>query len=208
MRIALIRPRPIEETVGAMAELVRNRKVRALGLSEVSVNTLRRAAAVHPIAALQSEYSLWTREPEGEVLPACRELGISFVAYAPLGRGFLAGAIKGSDELAPDDFRRQQPRFQGEAAVHNARLVARLAEIARQQGCSVGPAGPRVAAVSGVRRHSDSRHAPRPSDSRKTLLPQRFELAPAVRAAIAALFPPGAAAGARYTADSMKLVNA
>src|SRR6476661_5978705 len=114
---------PIEETVGAMAELVTEGKVRYLGLSEASPNTIKRAARVHPIAALQSEYSLWTRDPEDEILPALRELGIGFVPYSPLGRGFLTGAVTSVDELAADDFRRNQPRFARENLDHNLTIV-------------------------------------------------------------------------------------
>ena len=127
---------PIEETVGAMAELVRQGKVRYLGLSEASPETIRRAAAVHPIAALQTEYSLWTRDPEAEILPTVRELGIGFVAYSPLGRGFLSGAIRSIDDLAPDDFRRQNPRFQGENFQRNLELVRVIEDIAGEKGCT------------------------------------------------------------------------
>ena len=127
---------PIEETVGAMAELVAEGKVRHLGLSEAAPETLRRAAAVHPIAALQSEYSLWSREPEDEILPACRELGIGFVPYSPLGRGFLSGAIRSIDDLEADDYRRHSPRFQGEDFDRNLALVDRIEELARERGVS------------------------------------------------------------------------
>ena len=125
---------PIEETVGVMAELVREGKVRALGLSEAGSATIRRAHAVHPIAALQSEYSLWTRDPEEDVLATCRELGIGFVPYSPLGRGFLTGAIRKADDLAADDFRRQVPRFQAENFDANVALVAALEELAAEKG--------------------------------------------------------------------------
>ena len=124
---------PIEETVGAMAELVAEGKVRHLGLSEAAPETLRRADAVHHITALQTEYSLWSREPEDEILPACRELGIGFVAYSPLGRGFLTGAIKSPDDFAEDDFRRTVPRFQGENFQRNLDLVARIEELAAEK---------------------------------------------------------------------------
>jgi aryl-alcohol dehydrogenase-like predicted oxidoreductase len=124
---------PIEETVGAMAQLVEQGKVRYIGLSEAGVPTLRRAAAVHPIAALQTEYSLWCREPEAEILPACRELGIGFVAYSPLGRGFLTGAIKSPADLAEDDWRRNNPRFQGDNFQKNLYLVRALEELAREK---------------------------------------------------------------------------
>ncbi|MFS8114512.1 aldo/keto reductase [Rhizobium jaguaris] len=125
---------PIEDTVGAMAELVKEGKVRALGLSEASASTIRRAHAVHPIAAVQSEYSLWSRDPEEEVLAACRELGIGFVPYSPLGRGFLTGAIRNMSDLAADDFRRNVPRFQGENFDANAALVAKLEAFAKDKG--------------------------------------------------------------------------
>jgi aryl-alcohol dehydrogenase-like predicted oxidoreductase len=127
---------PIEETVGAMARLVQDGKVRYLGLSEAAPATIRRAHATHPITALQTEYSLWTRDAEEEILPACRELGIGFVAYSPLGRGFLTGQIKSPDDLAPDDARRSHPRFQGENFQRNLDLVARVQEIAREKGCT------------------------------------------------------------------------
>jgi aryl-alcohol dehydrogenase-like predicted oxidoreductase len=124
---------PIEETVGAMAELVAAGKVRSLGLSEAAPETIRRAHAVHPIAALQTEYSVFARDPEAEILPTCRELGIGFVAYSPLGRGFLSGRFTNPDELADNDFRRTQPRFQGENLEANRRIVAKLREIADEK---------------------------------------------------------------------------
>jgi aryl-alcohol dehydrogenase-like predicted oxidoreductase len=129
---------PIEETVGAMAQLVREGKVRFLGLSEASPATIRRAHSVHPIAALQTEYSLWTRDPEDEIVPATRELGIAFVAYSPLGRGFLTGQIKKYDDLAADDYRRFSPRFQGENFQKNLDLVARVELIAKEKKCTPG----------------------------------------------------------------------
>src|SRR5471030_2459124 len=124
----------IEETVGALKELVEEGKVRHIGLSEASPATLRRACAVHPITALQTEYSLWTRDVEDDVLPACRELGVGFVAYSPLGRGFLSGRFKSVEELAPNDFRRYGPRFQGEQLEQNLRLVAQIEELAAEKG--------------------------------------------------------------------------
>jgi aryl-alcohol dehydrogenase-like predicted oxidoreductase len=127
---------PIEDTVGAMAELVRAGKVRYLGLSEAAPATIRRAQAVHRIAALQTEYSLWTRDPEEGVLDTCRELGIAFVAYSPLGRGFLTGRFKSPDDLAPDDWRRNNPRFQGENFQKNLDLVARVEALARRKRCT------------------------------------------------------------------------
>ena len=126
---------PIEETVGAMATLVKEGKVRHIGLSEVSPEILRLAHAVHPITALETEYSLWSRDPEDEVLSACRELGIGFVAYSPLGRGFLTGQIKTPDDLAEDDWRRKSPRFQGENFYRNLELVKRIQELAVEKGC-------------------------------------------------------------------------
>ncbi len=126
---------PIEETVGAVAQLVKEGKVRYLGLSEASPQTLRRATKVHPIAALQTEYSLWTRDPEEEILPTCRELGIGFVAYSPLGRGFLTGQIKRFEDLAADDYRRFSPRFQGENFQKNLDLVRRVEQIAAEKKC-------------------------------------------------------------------------
>jgi len=127
---------PIEETVGAMADLVREGKVRYLGLSEAGTETIRRAHAIHPITALQSEYSLWSREPEDEHLPLCRELGIGFVPYSPLGRGFLTGQIKRYEDLPPDDYRRQSPRFLGDNFQRNLDLVERIGEIAREKRCT------------------------------------------------------------------------
>src|SRR5438093_9872084 len=124
---------PIEETVGAMADLVGQGKVRYLGLSEAAPATIRRAHAVHPISALQTEYSLWSREPEAEILPTCRELGIGFVAYSPLGRGFLTGRFRRFEDLPPDDYRRTVPRFQGENFEKNLGLVKRVEEIAREK---------------------------------------------------------------------------
>ena len=129
---------PIEDTVGAMAELVEEGKVRNIGLSEASADTLRRAVEVHPIAALQTEYSLWSRDVEGEILPAARELGVGFVAYSPLGRGFLSGRFKNPDDLDSDDFRRDGPRFKGEALEQNQRLVAKVEELANEKGCAPG----------------------------------------------------------------------
>jgi len=126
---------PIEETVGAMARLIEEGKVRYLGLSEAAPATLRRAHRTHPITALQTEYSLWSRDPEDEILPACRELGISFVAYSPLGRGFLTGRFTSTEELAPEDFRRNHPRFQGENLTRNLELVRRIEQLASKKGC-------------------------------------------------------------------------
>jgi aryl-alcohol dehydrogenase-like predicted oxidoreductase len=150
---------PIEETVGAMADLVRAGKVRHLGLSEASAATLRRAVSVHPIAALQTEYSLWTREVEDEILAACRALGIGLVAYSPLGRGFLSGSIQTLDDLAPNDYRRNSPRFQGENLAHNLAIVERLKALATEKGTTpaqlalawVLAQGPDVVPIPGTR---------------------------------------------------------
>ena len=149
---------PIEETVGAMAELVRAGKVRYLGLSEAGPETLRRASAVHPIAALQSEYSLWSRDVEDEILMTCRELGIGFVAYSPLGRGFLTGRIKRFEDLAEDDYRRHSPRFQGENFEKNLALVRRIGQIATEKGCTAVAARAGLGAGTGRGHRADLRH--------------------------------------------------
>ena len=149
---------PIEDTVGAIAELVRAGKVRYIGLSEVSAATLERAHRMHPITALQTEYSLWSREPEGGVLAACRRLGVGFVAYSPLGRGFLTGAIARPEDFAEDDYRRSSPRFQGENFARNLALVAKVKAFAAALGLHGGPAGPGLGARAGRRHRADSRH--------------------------------------------------
>jgi len=153
---------PIEETVGAMAELVAAGKVRHLGLSEASAETIRRAHAVHPITALQSEYSLWTRDPEGRVLPTVRELGIGFVAYSPLGRGFLSGRFTSPDDFPEGDFRSSHPRFQGENFARNLELVDRVREIAEEKGVTPRPAGAGLGAPPRRRHRADPRHHRRP----------------------------------------------
>jgi aryl-alcohol dehydrogenase-like predicted oxidoreductase len=155
---------PIEDTVGAMAELVAEGKVRHLGLSEAGPETLRRASAVHPIAALQTEYSLWSRDPEDEILPTCRELGIGFVAYSPLGRGFLTGAIRTIDDLEADDYRRFSPRFEGENFERNLDVVRRVEELAAERSVTAAqlalawvvnnPAHPDVVAIPGTKRRA------------------------------------------------------
>ena len=127
---------PIEDTIGAMAQLVQEGKIKAIGLSEVNTETLRKAHAVHPITALQSEYSLWTRDPEDDILQTCKELDIAFVAYSPLGRGFLTGQIKNFDDFEPDDYRRHSPRFQGENFEKNLQLVQKIEQMAAAKGCS------------------------------------------------------------------------
>src|SRR5579864_285157 len=141
---------PIEETVGAMAELVKEGKVRHLGLSEASPVTLRRAVKVHPITALQTEYSLWTRDPEDAIFTTCRELGIGFVAYSPLGRGFLTGQFQRFEDLPADDYRRNSPRFQGENFQRNLDLVRKVEEIAKEKGCK-----PSQLALAWVLAHGD-----------------------------------------------------
>jgi aryl-alcohol dehydrogenase-like predicted oxidoreductase len=188
---------PIEETVGAMAELVSAGKVRHLGLSEAGPETIRRAHAVHPITALQSEWSLWTRDPEGGVLDTVRELGIGFVAYSPLGRGFLAGRFSSPDELTEDDFRRNHPRMQGENFEQNRALAELVRELAQEKGCT--PAQLALAWV--VSRGSDV--VPIPGTKRRTYLDQNAAAADVTFSEdelrhIDEAFPPGAAAGQRY----------
>jgi aryl-alcohol dehydrogenase-like predicted oxidoreductase len=188
---------PIEETVGAMKELVEAGKVRHLGLSEASPETIRRAHAVHPITALQTEWSLWSRDAEDAVLPAVRELGIGFVAYSPLGRGFLSGAIRSVDDLAADDFRRSNPRFQGENFARNIDLVDRVEEIAREKGVTPGQL-----ALAWVMAQGDD-VVPIPGTKRVRYLEENVA---AVDVALTAedlarleeAFPKGAVAGERY----------
>ena len=197
---------PIEDTVGAMADLVRAGKVRHLGLSEASPDTLRRACKVHPIAALQTEYSLWTRDPEDGVLAACRELGVAFVAYSPLGRGFLTGQIKKFDDLAADDFRRYSPRFQGENFAKNLALVEHLTAVARQKGVTAG----QLALAWVLSRGDDI--IPIPGTKRRSYLEENVAAADISFTAdelarIDAIAPSGAAAGERYPAAAMASVN-
>ena len=197
---------PIEETVGAMAELVRAGKVRYLGLSEAAPATLRRAHAVHPISALQSEYSLWTRDPEDGVLATCRELGVGFVAYSPLGRGFLSGAIERFEDLAPGDYRRSQPRFQGENFQKNLDLVARVCAIANEKGAT-----PAQLALAWVLAQGND-IVPIPGTKRRNYLEQNLaasdiELTRDDLARINAAAPRGATAGERYPAAYMGALN-
>ncbi|WP_141328391.1 aldo/keto reductase [Myxococcus sp. AB025B] len=188
---------PIEDTVGAMAQLVREGKVRHLGLSEVDADTLRRASKVHPITALQSEYSLWSREPEDGVLRACRELGIGFVPYSPLGRGFLTGQLKRFEDLAADDYRRNSPRFQGENFTRNLELVTKVEALAKQKGCS-----PAQLALAWVLAQGQDL-VPIPGTKRRKYLDENLG-ALAVKLSekdlkdIDAVAPPGVAVGARY----------
>jgi aryl-alcohol dehydrogenase-like predicted oxidoreductase len=197
---------PIEETVGAMAELVRQGKVRFLGLSEAGAQTIRRAQSVHPVAALQSEYSLWTRDPEGEILATCRELGIGFIAYSPLGRGFLTGQVRSLDELAQDDYRRFLPRFQGENFQRNLDLVERIEQIAARKGCK-----PSQLALAWVLAQGED-VVPIPGTKRRSYLEENIAASDIVLtiqdlACIEELAPRGAAAGQRYPESIMKAVN-
>jgi len=196
----------IEDTVGAMAELVTAGKVRHLGLSEVSAATLRRAHAVHPIAAVQSEYSLWTRDPERGVLAACRDLGVAFVAYSPLGRGFLTGAVTTPDTLAADDFRRVSPRFQDENLRANLALADTVRRLARRKGCS-----PAQIALAWLLTRGDD-VIPIPGTRRRRHLEDNLgalavDLDAADLTDIEAAFPPDAAHGDRYPAEGMKGID-
>ncbi len=198
---------PIEETVGAMARLAEAGKVRALGLSEVSPATLRRAHAVHPIAAVQSEYSLWTRDVEAGVLPVCRELGIGLVAYSPLGRGMLTGTITSETQFAGNDFRRNAPRFQGENLDANVRLTEVLRELALDKGCTPGQLalawllhqGPEIVPIPGTRRIKYLE---------ENTAAAAIELSAGDLKRIGAALPAGFAAGDRYPAAGMAGVNA
>jgi aryl-alcohol dehydrogenase-like predicted oxidoreductase len=197
---------PIEETVGAMARLAEEGKVRFLGLSEAGPATIRRAAAVHPIAALQTEYSLWSRDPEDEILPTCRELGIAFVAYSPLGRGFLSGKIKSPDDLAADDFRRMSPRFEGENFQRNLDLVKRVQEVAAAKGVTAAQMALRWVAEQG------KDIVPIPGTKRRAYLEENvaalempWTAADAARIEEAA--PKGAFAGLRYAERAMRMVG-
>ncbi|MFQ6019005.1 MAG: aldo/keto reductase [Kiloniellaceae bacterium] len=197
---------PIEETVGAMADLVQAGKVRYLGLSEAGPQTLRRAHAVHPIAALQSEYSLWTRDPEKEILATCRELGIGFVAYSPLGRGFLTGQLTRLDDLAEDDYRRHSPRFQGDNFQKNLELVRRIEQIAEEKG--VRPAQLALAWV--LAQGKDI--VPIPGTKRRTYLEENIaaldvQLTRQDLQQIDGVSPRDVAAGPRYPEEMMGLVN-
>jgi aryl-alcohol dehydrogenase-like predicted oxidoreductase len=198
---------PIEETVGAMAELVEEGKIRYIGLSEAGANTLRRAVKVHPIAALQTEYSLWTRDPEAEILPTCRELGIGFVAYSPLGRGFLTGQIKKFEDLEADDYRRASPRFQGENFQKNLDLVKQVELMAREKECQ-----PAQLALAWVLAQGDD-VVPIPGTKRRKYLDENvgaleIDLTIDDLRRLNEVFSTGAAAGERYPEHMMNLVNA
>ncbi len=197
---------PIEDTVRAMADLVKEGKVRYLGISEASAASMRRAVKVHPIAALQTEYSLWTRDPEDEILATCRELGIGFVAYSPLGRGFLTGQFKRFEDLAPDDYRRASPRFQGENFQKNLDLVRRVEEIAREKGCK-----PSQLALAWVLAQGND-IVPIPGTKRRKYLEENVAALEVQLSAddlrrLAEAFPHGAAFGLRYAEQMMRAVN-
>jgi aryl-alcohol dehydrogenase-like predicted oxidoreductase len=197
---------PIEETVGALSDLVAKGLIRFIGLSEASAATLKRASAIHQITALQSEYSLWTRDPEEEMLAACRALGVGFVPYSPLGRGFLTGAFKSPDDFAADDFRRFSPRFQGENFDKNLALVAKVQELAQTLECT-----PSQLALAWVLAQGDDL-VPIPGTKRVKYLEENVRaldvrLTPEHLAEIDAIFPAGAAAGLRYPAAAMGSLN-
>lgn len=197
---------PIEETVGAMAELVEQGKVRYLGLSEASIETIRRAHATHPISALQSEYSLWQREPEDEIIPTLRTLGIGFVPYSPLGRGFLSGQITSPDDLAADDFRKYLPRFQGDNFYKNLQLVERVQEIAGEKGVTPG----QLALAWLLAQGEDI--VPIPGTKRRVYLEENIaaveiKLSGEELQRIDEVSPKGVAVGERYPASSMSTLN-
>jgi aryl-alcohol dehydrogenase-like predicted oxidoreductase len=197
---------PIEETVGALAELLREGKIRHIGLSEASPQTLRRAVKVHPITALQTEFSLWSREPEEEILGTCRELGVGFVAYSPLGRGFLTGQFKSFEDFPQDDYRRNSPRFQGENFQKNLDLVHRIEEIANEKGCK-----PSQLALAWVLAQ-DENIVPIPGTKRRKYLEENIaaldiKLSAEDLRRIDEIFPTGAAAGLRYPEHMMSTVN-
>lgn len=197
---------PIEDTVGAMADLVRQGKVRYLGLSEAGPQTIRRAHAVHPITALQTEYSLWSRDPEDGILPTVRELGIGFVPYSPLGRGFLTGQIRSVDDLAEDDFRRNSPRFQGENFQKNLDLVHEIEAMAGEKGCTAS----QLALAWVLAQGNDI--VPIPGTKRRRYLEENVgaldvTLTDDDLARIDRIIPPGAAAGTRYPDAAMKMVG-
>jgi aryl-alcohol dehydrogenase-like predicted oxidoreductase len=197
---------PIEETVGAMAELVRAGKVRYLGLSEAAPRTLRRAHAVHPISALQTEYSLWTRDVEAAVLPTCRELGVGFVAYSPLGRGFLTGTYTTPDDVPADDFRRNYPRFQGDNFAANRRIVEAVTAMARERGATAA----QLALAWVMAQGHDV--VPIPGTKRRRYLEENtaavdLPLSAAELSRLDAAAPPGATAGDRYLAGSMATID-
>jgi aryl-alcohol dehydrogenase-like predicted oxidoreductase len=197
---------PIEETVGAMADLVKEGKVRFIGLSEAAPETIRRAHRVHPVTALQTEYSLWSRDVEDEILSTIRELGIGFVAYSPLGRGFLTGRFRSVEDLPADDYRRNSPRFQGENFAKNLRLVELIEDIAQEKGCT-----PAQLALAWVLAQGED-IVPIPGTKRRAYLEENvraldIELTPEDLARIDEIAPKGAAAGDRYPPSAMQSVN-
>ena len=197
---------PIEETVGAMAQLVKEGKIKGIGLSEVNTETLRKANAVHPISALQTEYSLWSRDPEDKILPACKELGIAFVAYSPLGRGFLSGRIKTIEDLEEDDYRRTSPRFQGENFNKNLDLVKKIEAIAKEKDCTASQL-----ALAWVMAREDFIF-PIPGTKRRKYVEENIKatdisLSPREMEMIEDVFPKDAISGLRYTEAGMKTVN-
>jgi aryl-alcohol dehydrogenase-like predicted oxidoreductase len=197
---------PIEQTVGAMAQLVKEGKVRFLGLSEAGPQTIRRAHAIHPIAALQSEYSLWSRDPEGEILAVCRELGIGFVPYSPLGRGFLTGRFKRFEDLEQDDYRRRSPRFQGENFQRNLDLVRRLEQMAASKRCTASQLALAWVLAQGTN------IVPIPGTKRRKYLEENVgaldvKLTPADLKQIEEASPKGAVAGQRYPEEMMRMVG-
>jgi aryl-alcohol dehydrogenase-like predicted oxidoreductase len=197
---------PIEETIGAMAELVQAGKVRYLGMSEAAPATIRRAQAIHPISALQTEYSLWSRDPEDEILPTIRELGIGFVPYSPLGRGFLTGAIASPEDFAPDDFRRRSPRFQGENFAKNLQLVEQVKAIAAEKSITPGQL-----ALAWLLAQGDD-IVPIPGTKRRSYLQENIgaitvNLTADDLSRINAVAPKGIAAGERYPAQNMSALN-
>lgn len=197
---------PIEDTVGAMADLLKEGKIRAIGLSEVSTATLKRAQAIHPISALQTEYSLWSRDPEDELISLCADLNIAFVAYSPLGRGFLTGEIKSMDDLAPDDWRRNAPRFMGENFDKNLVLADKVKLLAGKKGCSpsqlslawVLHKGPHIFPIPGTKRVKYLEDNARAAD---------ISLTPAEIQEIDKIFPKAVVAGTRYSEGGMKIIN-
>ena len=197
---------PIEDTVGAMADLVNAGKIRYIGLSEASADTIRRAHAVHPLTAVQSEYSLWTRDPEEAVLECCRQLGIAFVAYSPLGRGFLSGAIRSPEQFDADDYRRHSPRFQGENFTKNLQLVTQVEQLAEQYGCTASQLalawvlaqGEHIIPIPGTRRIANLA---------SNLAALSLRLSAADLQHLNAVFPPQAVAGSRYPEQVIAMVN-
>ena len=197
---------PIEDTIGEMSRLVQEGKVKAIGVSELKEETLRKAHAVHPISALQTEYSLWSRDPEGGLLQACKEMGIAFVAYSPLGRGFLTGSIRSVNDLAADDWRHSSPRFQGENFERNLKLADQVKTIASEKGCS-----PAQLALAWVMAQGDHIF-PIPGTKRLSTLEDNagalsIKLSPEEIDRIGSLFPPGTVSGDRYNAVGMTFVN-